>query len=150
MKRYLMCCLTNEKVLISTIEDYFRLKLYEYNNNAKKFGVYLKPYHIVTKKDKTSKRIYVYLGRYWYKIEKGGNRIKWIYIGMKKPISELPDPPLNPLTILAIERINGEVCIVLDDTKNLNQDIVNSVTDLLKYILSRIPNCVENSCGVNT
>ncbi|ACP35801.1 conserved hypothetical protein [Sulfolobus islandicus Y.G.57.14] len=81
----------NEKQF-DMIIDKLKLMVYEYNTKIKEYGVYLKPYHIVYK---NSKR-YIYIGKYWYKLEKIGGKLKWIYLGKTKPIQNMPNPPQIP------------------------------------------------------
>jgi len=51
------------------------------------------------------RKIYQYIGRYWWKISYCGKRGKtsrvcWKYVGREKPkeLQDLPDPPPNPLS----------------------------------------------------
>ncbi|MFP3203656.1 MAG: hypothetical protein RXR43_16050, partial [Sulfolobus sp.] len=39
---------------------------------------------------------YIYIGRYWYKLERKNGKQKWIYLGKEKPLPNLPDPPELP------------------------------------------------------
>jgi hypothetical protein len=73
------------------ISDLKRL-VYEYNTKIRGYGVYLKPYHIVYRNGKK----YIYIGRYWYKLERKNGKQKWIYLGKEKPLPNLPDPPELP------------------------------------------------------
>jgi hypothetical protein len=93
------------KKIVAILLDSYRQALYEYNRTIKRFGVYLKPLHIVVRKyPYGEKRLYYYFGRYWYILKKEGSNLKWIYLGKEKPFPELPDPPINPL--LLVEVIN--------------------------------------------
>ncbi|QIW23216.1 hypothetical protein EWF20_03030 [Sulfolobus sp. S-194] len=69
-----------------------KIQVYEYNSRIKEYGIYLKPYHIVYKNGKQ----YIYIGKYWYKLDKKDGKLKWIYLGKKKPAQYLPDPPAIP------------------------------------------------------
>jgi hypothetical protein len=105
--------------IVTTLLDSYRQALYEYNRTIKRFGVYLKPLHIVVKKyPYGEKRLYYYFGRYWYILEKKGSNLKWIYLGKEKPFPELPDPPINPLLLIEVinERTtpNTYKCIRID------------------------------------
>ncbi len=74
--------------------------VYEYNSEISGTGVYLKPYHVVHKGGKK----YVYVGRYWYRLERRNGKLKWIYLGKEKPYPDLPDPPAIPeFTIVLTE-----------------------------------------------
>ncbi|NON63121.1 MULTISPECIES: hypothetical protein [Acidianus] len=76
-------------------------EVYEYNTFIKGSDIYLKPFHIVYRNDKK----YIYIGKYWYKLQKINGKIKWIYLGKKKPANNLPDPPRLPeVTIIKEER----------------------------------------------
>lgn len=101
---------------------------YEYNNQIKNRGVYLKPVHIVVRRLQDGSVIkYYYYGRYWYKLEKGLNgKLKWIYIGKVKPLPDLPDPPANPLEGLVVKKYNNTV------------EIIFATDDLFKALYSRI------------
>jgi len=99
------CCLSmdieSSSMLFNVLLDYYKRALYEYNNEAKRFGFYLKPVHIVVKNTLRGRMIYNYYGRYWYKLTKSNGKIKWIYIGVAKPVKELSEPPLNPLLLIS-------------------------------------------------
>jgi len=69
-----------------------KTQVYEYNSKIKDSGIYLKPYHIVYKNGKQ----YIYIGKYWYRLEKKGSKLKWIYLGKNKPTDVLLDPPAIP------------------------------------------------------
>jgi hypothetical protein len=73
--------------------------IYEYNSKIKEFGIYLKPYHAVYKNN----RKYIYIGKYWYKLEWNKGRLKWIYLGKRKPIEGIPDPPKVPEATIIID-----------------------------------------------
>ncbi|ADM26882.1 hypothetical protein Igag_0029 [Ignisphaera aggregans DSM 17230] len=131
---------------INTLIDIYKQNLYEYNNIVKKYGYYLKPIHIVTKRRGLNTKTYVYYGRYWYKLYSNGSRIKWIYIGLTKPLKELPDPPINPLTFITISLDQDlRTCICIDEkhrnvlrtlissTINGEDNCINRVAKLLLY-----------------
>ena len=85
------------------ISDLKRL-VYEYNTKIRGYGVYLKPYHIVYKNGKK----YIYIGRYWYKLERKNGKQKWVYLGKEKPLPNLPDPPELPKVRITIDPKNKE------------------------------------------
>ena len=108
------------------------MELYEYNNEAKKHGFYLKPVHIVVKKNSSGDKLkYYYFGRYWYKImpvkRKNRRSIKWVYVGRNKPLNNLPDPPRNPLEGLVIKISNERIEII-----SSNKNILENIKKLLK------------------
>lgn len=80
-----------EKVFDEIIRR-MKSKVYDYNSKIREYGVYLKPYHIVYKNGKK----YIYVGKYWYKLEKKDGKLKWIYLGKTKPNESMPDPPPIP------------------------------------------------------
>jgi hypothetical protein len=102
----------------AVLELYLR-KLYEYNTLARRYGVYLKPVHIVVRVVGAEKRTYYYVGRYWWRIEYAGkqgrtSRLRWKYIGREKPAElkdVLPDPPRNPLEGLKFYAIGDDVVV---------------------------------------
>ncbi len=73
--------------------------VYDYNSKIKEFGVYLKPYHIVYKNGKK----YIYVGKYWYRLEKIRGKLRWIYLGKDKPIESMPNPPKIPSSTIIKE-----------------------------------------------
>jgi len=75
------------------IMDKLKNLVYQYNENLKKTGYYLKPFHVVYKKNGKE---YYYFGRYWYRLEYGNKKMQWIYLGKDKPDDKLPDPPMIP------------------------------------------------------
>jgi len=87
--------------------------LYEYNSMIKDTGYYLKPFHIVTKKYGNKIKTYYYYGRYWYRLSAQGSRLKWYYVGSRKPLQNLPDPPINPLILIKIVSSGDENCLCL-------------------------------------
>jgi len=114
------CCLFMDDEassrLFNALLDYYKRALYEYNNEAKRFGFYLKPVHIVVKNTLRGRMVYNYYGRYWYKLAKSNGKIKWIYVGVTKPIKELPEPPLNPLLLISTALTNNPnhktICVI--------------------------------------
>ncbi|MCS7111644.1 MAG: hypothetical protein N3D82_03020 [Ignisphaera sp.] len=97
--------------LLSTIAILYREKLYEYNSTIKNTGYYLKPFHITTKKWRGGVKVYHYYGRYWYRLTLQGSKLKWCYIGSRKPHEGLPDPPINPLLLIRISDSDGKNCL---------------------------------------
>ncbi|BCS91912.1 hypothetical protein [Metallosphaera javensis (ex Sakai et al. 2022)] len=86
--------------------------VYDYNTKIREYGVYLKPFHVVYKKGKR----YIYIGKYWYRLEKLNGKLKWIYLGKAKPLEQLPDPPSLPESTIVRE----DSVYVFDDSL-LNQ-----------------------------
>lgn len=74
---------------------------YEYNELIRGRGVYLKPVHLVYKEEK----VYIYMGRYWYRLERKQGKLKWRYLGKTKPYDDLPDPPVIPQGVII--KVNG-------------------------------------------
>jgi hypothetical protein len=87
---------------------------YEYNNLVKQKGLYLKPVHVVVRRNPDGGVTkYFYYGRYWYRIERDSlGRLKWVYVGRVKPIPELPDPPENPLEGVVVKQYNDVVEVI--------------------------------------
>ncbi len=107
------------------IEEYLN-ELYKYNEAIKKYGIYLKPIHVVTRRTKGSVKRYYYFGRYWYKVIYSGksgriSKVKWIYVGKEKPIREMPDPPPNPLELYKMEIENDNVCLYMNSIELLKK-----------------------------
>ena len=91
-------------IFIDVLMDLYKVQLYEYNSKIKDFKVYLKPMHIVVKRTSNGdKKVYYYFGKYWYRVEIEKSRIRWVYLGCKKPFETIPDPPLNPLLIVRVD-----------------------------------------------
>lgn len=67
--------------------------IYGYNTEIKNYGIYLKPYHVVYY---GKKREYYYVGKYWFKLYYKNGKTHWLYLGSKKPLTALPDPPNIP------------------------------------------------------
>jgi hypothetical protein len=103
------------------LEDYLRL-IYQYNSLISGTGFYLKPIHIVTRRapDGTRRR-YVYIGRYWWRISYRGkkgrtSRIQWRYVGKEKPpeLRDYPDPPQTPLHGLRFALDSSQKDVIID------------------------------------
>ncbi len=125
---------------INILIDIYKQNLYEYNNIVKKYGYYLKPIHIVTKKKGLNNKTYIYYGRYWYKLHSNGSKIRWTYIGLTKPLRELPDPPINPLTFITISLDQDlKICMYIDEKhrdvlRNLISNTVNNEDMCINWI----------------
>ncbi|BCU67233.1 hypothetical protein HS7_06700 [Sulfolobales archaeon HS-7] len=91
--------------------------VYDYNSKIRGSGYYLKPIHMVYKKGK----VYIYIGRYWYRITKKNRVLKWTYLGKSKPIIELPEPPSIPEGVIIKEGDN-----YLLDESILNSELLSS------------------------
>jgi len=120
--------------LLNTFLETYKVRLYEYNRKVSKFGVYLKPLHIVTKQYANTTRTYYYYGRYWYKLIRKDGRLKWIYLGTNKPYTHLPDPPLNPLTLIEIRSRENNSCIYVIDNEISFRSLIE-ILSLLKPII---------------
>ncbi|MEL9939848.1 MAG: hypothetical protein QW632_03780 [Ignisphaera sp.] len=113
-------------LMVNYLLDLYRIQLYEYNRMIKSYGVYLKPMHIVVKKSATGLKTYYYFGRYWYRIETVNSRVKWIYLGSRKPFENIPDPPINPILLISIEKSDANsktVCIHNESFAELSEQI---------------------------
>ncbi|MDK6027839.1 hypothetical protein QPL79_00460 [Ignisphaera sp. 4213-co] len=118
------------KLLVDYLLDFYKVQLYEYNSMIKGYGVYLKPMHIVTKKSAKGEKIYYYFGRYWFKIEVKNSKIKWIYLGCKKPFDQLPDPPMNPLLVIGMKKAeenSNTICLQIENFAELSKQIIHIV-----------------------
>ena len=93
------------KRLLNEILNEYLKEIYEYNSKLPK-GVVLKPFHYVNSKG----RKYVYLGRYFYKYETIGGKVRWRYIGKEVP-KDFPPPPPNPLEGVRFE-VDGDYLIL--------------------------------------
>jgi len=113
--------------LLNALLEIYKLKLYEYNRKISTFKVYLKPLHIVTKQHGNKAKTYYYYGRYWYKIFRKDGKLKWVYLGSTKPYDFLPDPPLNPLTLIEMRYANNLVCIHIVDEERALKTIVETL-----------------------
>ncbi len=114
--------------MLSIIAILYREKLYEYNSMIKGTGYYLKPFHIVTKKYRGSKKTYYYYGKYWYRLSLQGSKLKWRYIGNRKPLQNLPDPPINPLIFTRVVSHGNENCLCILEYRKGDPEI------LLEYL----------------
>ncbi|MCS7099636.1 MAG: hypothetical protein RMH84_06925 [Sulfolobales archaeon] len=74
----------------------YKLELFNYNENIRSTGYYVKPIHVAYRSIGRYRVKYIYFGRYWYRVSRRGSRLMWIYLGKEKPEPSLPDPPLNP------------------------------------------------------
>ena len=120
------------KILTAELIDIYRTKLYEYNRVIRKWGLILKPVHIVIAKGRT----YLYYGKYWYRLEKQGSKLRWVYVGKSKPLKELPDPPTNPLSIVAMRSEGGLSCLCIREEGMDEHTLTTAVRELLKYLKS--------------
>ncbi len=80
-------------------------------------GYYLKPVHYAYYTTASGeRRRYTYIGRYWYRLERRGGRIRWKYVGREKPreLEGYPDPPPNPLEGLRFARVGDSDDVLLD------------------------------------
>lgn len=100
--------------------DVYKTALYAYNTAIKSYDVYLKPVHIVVKKRGDAVVVYHYYGKYWYRIRYEKGKLKWIYLGRERPLPDLPNPPVNPLTVVKIVKRDGNgVCVYIDSISSL-------------------------------
>ncbi len=120
-------CLTQ---LLNTFLEVYRVKLYEYNRKVSKYGVYLKPLHIVTKQYANTTKTYYYYGRYWYRLIRKEGKLKWIYLGTIKPYAYLPDPPLNPLTLIEIKNRENNSCIYVINSESSFKSLIEILSVL--------------------
>jgi len=118
--------------LLNALLEVYRLKLYEYNRRISTFKVYLKPLHIVIKQHGNRTKIYYYYGRYWYKVFRKDGKLKWLYLGCTKPYDFLPDPPLNPLTLIEMKHNNNLVCVYIVNDKKALEAVVETLILLRK------------------
>lgn len=131
----------------------YKEKLYEYNSMIKGKGYYLKPFHIVTKRYRGGRKTYYYYGKYWYKLSLQGSKLRWNYVGNRKPIQDLPDPPVNPLIFIRVIDNGDKNCLcvleyrkgepevlleylrravtLLEANGNFNKVLLNSLQNLL-------------------
>lgn len=89
--------------------------LYEYNRLVKSSGYYLKPVHKVYKESRGLKRVYEYYGRYWWRLERRGGRVRYVYSGTVKPREVSLEPPSNPLEGLVVIREGEDVIVKCSD-----------------------------------
>ncbi|ABU82009.1 hypothetical protein [Ignicoccus hospitalis] len=88
--------------------DQYLKELYEYNEKLPE-NVRLKAFHYV----KSKGRVYVYVGKYFYKYERDGTKLRWKYLGTQPP-EGCPPPPPNPLDGLVFQIRRGKVYIRKD------------------------------------
>lgn len=135
---------------INLILSKYTEQIYSYNNIAREKGLYLKPVHVVVKKQRDGRKVkYYYYGRYWYKIEirKGRpSKIKWIYLGKEKPDPELPDPPRNPLEGLVV-RVTEDQVVVSTPSKEL-YDLIGG-DQFFSSVKERLPGDKSDEKSVN-
>ncbi|MCE4615272.1 MAG: hypothetical protein F7B60_07080 [Desulfurococcales archaeon] len=97
-------------ILEKLLDDY-RTSIYAYNSMIKKTGFYLKPVHkVYYKNSHGTKIIYEYHGMYWWKKQKKGYKVYLKYYGKQKP-EGLPDPPVNPLSGVIIDKTEGLIIV---------------------------------------
>ena len=116
------------KVLMEMYSPY-RERIYAYNSRIKDSGYYLKPIHVVYKNVNNRRLKYLYFGRYWYRVFKGGKKVKWVYIGKEKPDPHLPDPPISPFEGISI--------VVENDDLILDERTYNIVNELARRLLRK-------------
>jgi hypothetical protein len=88
-----------------------RSAVYSYNLSIRNTGYYLKPVHYVYKRSSTGRvRVYEYYGRYWWRLENRGGRVRWRYVGRSKPPG-LPEPPSTGLEGLRIIREGDDIIV---------------------------------------
>lgn len=109
-------------LLRRALEPYLKA-VYEYNSLISGTGYYLKPVHVVTRRLGGSKRVYVYYGRYWWRVVYAGKRgktslVRWIYLGTEKPPG-LPDPPRNPLEGVSVILEGDDVLVPVEHYERL-------------------------------
>jgi hypothetical protein len=126
----LLFCLDSRcaELLIDKLIDVYKTSLYRYNTLLKKYGVYLKPVHIIVKKTAYGTKVYHYYGKYWYRLVYSDGKLRWIYMGREKPSHDIPDPPINPLLVIKIlpEKERDKVCVYIE--KHCRSE------EVLKYI----------------
>uniref|UniRef100_A0A7J2U1C3 Uncharacterized protein n=1 Tax=Ignisphaera aggregans TaxID=334771 RepID=A0A7J2U1C3_9CREN len=139
-------------MLIGALLDYYRQQLYSYNSLIKRYNVYLKPLHIVVKKDlKGSKKVYYYFGKYWYRLEVSNSKLKWIYIGKEKPFDYLPDPPINPLLIIEVKRVQDKpdtLCVYIENFGEVSE-LISYVAKIVYVCCHELKKHVVKSCIEN-
>lgn len=89
------------------VESVLRV-VYEFNSNLKGLGVYLKPVHRVYRVEGGVRVVYEYYGRYWWRVERRGGRLRWRYIGRRPPLGA-PEPPGHPLEGLSVKIVGDDV-----------------------------------------
>ncbi len=114
MPRYLLVK-GGRRALEEVLERYLR-DIYRYNSMLRGTSYYLKPVHMVTRSTRYGRLRYVYIGRYWWRLEYRDGKLRWRYVGREKPeeLRDKPDPPRNPLAGL-VYAVSGEDVIVRED-----------------------------------
>ncbi|MEM2296187.1 MAG: hypothetical protein QW775_05800 [Ignisphaera sp.] len=130
---YMLFCASREctSKVLKTLVDEYRTTLYSYNTMIKKYGVYLKPIHIVVKKTSEGAKVYHYYGKYWYKVVYSNGRLRWVYIGREKPFPWIPNPPLNPITTVKIINRGSDTSCIYVDKINLLEKITQYVKEAI-------------------
>lgn len=104
-----------------------RQAVYSYNMAIRKTGYYLKPVHYVYKRNSSGRvKVYEYYGRYWWRLERVGSRVRWRYVGKVKPPG-LPEPPETGLEGLRIIRDGDDIivdCWVVERFPDIFQGLV--------------------------
>ncbi|MEB3851351.1 MAG: hypothetical protein LRS49_02055 [Desulfurococcales archaeon] len=99
-----------------------RKAVYSYNLAIRGTSYYLKPVHYVYKRGNDGvTKVYEYYGRYWWRLERRGSRVRWRYVGRRKPPG-LPEPPRTGLEGLRIIRVGDDIivdCWVLEKFPDL-------------------------------
>ncbi len=112
--------------------EQYKLSIYRYNESIKNTGYYLKPVHMVYRKDQEGRtRIYYYVAKYWWHVSYVGrrgktSRVKWIYVGSRMPYH--PDlmvnpPPPSPLEGIAYS-LDGEDVIMTEKNYRRVKDLL--------------------------
>ena len=82
--------------------------VYEFNSRLKVRGVYLKPVHRVYRTEGGVRAVYEYYGRYWWRLERRGGRLRWRYLGRRPPLG-VPEAPGHPLEGLSVKIVGDDV-----------------------------------------
>ncbi|MET1128429.1 MAG: hypothetical protein ABWW70_03845 [Thermoproteota archaeon] len=103
-------------------------KIYSYNAQIRGTGFYLKPWHVVKKRTSRGERLYIYIGRYWWRLAYVGkrgrtSRIRWTYVGRSKPqeLSGYPDPPPTALEGIRIAVEGDDIVMNREDYEKLSR-----------------------------
>ncbi|NPA85136.1 MAG: hypothetical protein GXO07_03925 [Crenarchaeota archaeon] len=97
----------DQRRLKELLENYLK-EVYEYNEKLPK-GIRLKVIHYVKSRGKT----YLYIGKYFYKYESDGRKVRWKYLG-REPPEGVPPPPPNPLEGMSFLIKDGKVLVRKD------------------------------------
>lgn len=106
------------------LEEYIRM-VKEYNKQIRETGFYLAPVEIIPRRDPRNPhkvKYDYYYGRYWYLYIGVKERGKYLYVGRKKPLETLPDPPKNPLEGVKIW-FDGEDILIPEDQFDRVKDL---------------------------